>query len=120
MTKKDIRPNIPSIKKESINADEQFQNEILRPILKLQHDLILAFFQRHLESKKIKINTLSLIKKEAVSETVFKTDQGFKSVLKGMVVGMFTIEEYSSYIKMESQINKRILALTKQRITSTF
>ncbi|MFT5019936.1 MAG: hypothetical protein ACI9CU_001328, partial [Polaribacter sp.] len=52
--KKQLRPAIPSIlKKENISVEEEFQNQILRPIIKLQNDLILNCFEDYLKRKKV-------------------------------------------------------------------
>ena len=54
--KKQLRPEILSIiKTENFSALEKFQNEILRPIIKLQHDLILTRFEHYLKQNKINI-----------------------------------------------------------------
>ena len=42
-TKQSIRPIIHTIgSQENASKEEQFQNEVLRPIIKMQHDLIMA------------------------------------------------------------------------------
>ena len=53
-TKQSIRPELfIKDQKEGKSFEEEFQNEILRPILKLQHDLILAFFHLHVIKRKV-------------------------------------------------------------------
>ena len=44
--KKSIRPEIKTIAStEGMSEEEKFQNETLRPIIKLQHDLLLNFLR---------------------------------------------------------------------------
>lgn len=58
--KKQIRPTISSIQpKENISIEEKFQNEVLRPIIKMQHELIIASFEHHLILNKIRISEQS-------------------------------------------------------------
>jgi hypothetical protein len=119
--KKQIRPEIPSITKpENFNAEERFQNEVLRPIIKLQHDLILCYFKHHLEQNKVKINELSTIQKKDFTRKLFKGDTRLKTELRGFIIGLFTVEEYKEYLSLPSQLNKRINNMIQQRIDSCY
>ena len=40
----------------------------------------------------------------------------FRNSLKGMVIGMFTIEEYKLYIQNSSALNKRMMNIVKERL----
>ena len=70
----------------------------------------------------IKINCqfdqLSELKKKQFIAAVFKQDNTFKSELKGIVIGQFTTEEFAIYYERRSDLNKRILAMIEQRISS--
>ena len=43
-------------------------------------------------------------------------DMKFRNQLKGMIVGLFSLEEYELYIKNSSALNKRMMSLMIQRI----
>ena len=117
--KTDIRPIIKGIDTISDKSiEERFQNETLRPIIKLQHDLIVAYFKEYLRSKKKKLIDLSLLKQKEYIALVFKTDNTFKTELKGIIIGHFTTLEYGEYCLNKSDYNKRILTMTHQRIIS--
>ena len=48
-TRIDIRPQILGINTLlNISIEEDFQNTTLRPIIKLQHDLLVVYFKEHL------------------------------------------------------------------------
>ena len=47
------RPIIKNIVSDKTLPFETFQNVTLRPIIKMQHDLILALFQSYVQKKKI-------------------------------------------------------------------
>ncbi len=119
--KLEIRPDIPGIN-DVLNktVEESFQNETLRPILKLQHDLLVVYFKEYIETRKIKFDELSNLKKIEFVQNVFKKDNSFKTELKGVVIGHFTIEEYTIYVKYKNDFNKRILTMAQQRISSVF
>ena len=112
-----IRPEIKKTKQfDSMSTEERFQNETLRPILKLQNPLLLAVFQRHIEMHKGVFFGLSVTKKLEYIEAALIKDQKFNNTIKGMVVGHFTISEYNCYITNASALNKRIMTMVVKRI----
>ena len=117
--KKSIRPEIKTIvSTKGMSPEEKFQNEVLRPIIKLQHDLLLAFFENHLARKKVDIRKLTLSKKSELLANIFANDNRFKTELRGLIIGHFTKEEYAVYQKMPVEINKRIMGIVKERLLS--
>jgi hypothetical protein len=120
MNRQEIRPAIKGIKKyENISIAEEFQNETLRPIIKLQHDLLIDYFKDYLRIKKINFIELSSPKKLETLHIIFKNDNKFKIELKGLILGHFTTEEYAIYCHSKSDFNKRILAMIQQRIATS-
>mgnify|MGYP006107843125 FL=1 len=115
----EIRPIIKGLDLKVPNSvEEKFQNETLRPIIKMQHDLLVKHFSSYLLSKKCFFNNLSQLKQGAFIDAAFKRDTSFKSELKGMIVGQFTVFEFTIYCSNKSDFNKRILRMIKQRIHS--
>ena len=96
-------------------SDELFQNEVLRPILKLQNDLFIASFLNYISKYKRDFYTKSVEGKLAVIENAIQKDIKFRNALKGMIIGLFTIDEYALYIKNLSSINKRMMNLLIER-----
>jgi hypothetical protein len=45
-------------------------------------------------------------------------DIKFRNALKGIIIGLFTVEEYSNYIKNSSSLNKRMMTLLIERYRS--
>jgi hypothetical protein len=119
MNRTEIRPIIKGLDlKTSNSVEEKFQNETLRPIIKMQHDLLLKFFSAYLLSKKCSFNNLSELKQAEFISAAFKRDNFFKAELKGMIIGHFTVVEFAIYCSNKNDFNKRILAMIQQRITS--
>ncbi len=100
------------------STEELFQNEVLRPILKLQNDLFVASFMNHLTKNKIDFNTHSIEKKLVIIENAIQKDIKFRNALKGMIIGLFTTIEYSIYIKNSSSLNKRMMGMLIERLKS--
>lgn len=99
-------------------TDEAFQNNTLRPILKFQNDLLLQVFINYAVKQKGLFFTLSPDKKEKYIENVIQKDIKFRNALKGMIIGLFTIEDYALYIKNSSNLNKRMMTLLIERYRS--
>ena len=108
---------IGSISSQS-SSDELFQNEVLRPILKLQNDLFIASFLNNMSKNKIDFNSYSIEKKMAMIENSIQKDIKFRNAMKGIIIGLFTIDEYSIYIKNSSSLNKRMMGMLIERLKS--
>ena len=99
-----------------MSAEERFQNETLRPILKLQNPLFISFFQNYIEKRKGVFYDLSIAKKLVYIEMVLIKDQKFRNSVKGMILGQFTVSEYQTYASNSSALNKRMMNMTIERI----
>jgi hypothetical protein len=108
---------IGSITSES-SSEEKFQNQTLRPILKIQNDLLLLVFKNYITKQKVDFATLSPEKKMQFIENAIQRDIKFRNSLKGMVIGFFTLSEYETYIQNSSNLNKRMMNLLIERYKS--
>lgn len=115
----ELRPEIPSARiTENMSSEERFQNETLRPIAKLQDELLLAVFRNYITKHKNKFYELKLDKRLEYIENAIQRDIKFRNSLKGIVIGQFTLEEYERYIQNSSALNKRMMNIVKERIQS--
>lgn len=99
-------------------SEEKFQNETLRPILKWQNELLLEVFRNYAYKQKGVFFSLSPEKKEAYIENVIQKDIKFRNTIKGIVIGLFSLEEFQDYIKNSSNLNKRMMNLVIERLKS--
>ncbi len=99
-----------------MSSDERFQNVTLRPILKLQNPLLVVVFQNYIEKRKGIFYDLSIQKKLIYIENAIIKDQKFRSSIKGMVLGQFTLSEYTEYANNSSALNKRMMQMVVKRI----
>lgn len=99
-------------------SEEYFQNNTLRPILKLQNDLLIEVFKNYAIKQKNTFFELSADKKEKYIENVIQKDIKFRNSLKGMVIALFSVEEYLDYIKNSSNLNKRMMTMLIERLKS--
>ena len=106
--------------KKANTEEENFQNEILRPILKLQHDLIITLAQEFLKSRNI---TWEKVKEKDPFQWLninIKRDIPFKNQLIGMVIGQFSKNELDEYLTFQKEMNKRIINMMTERIVSHY
>ena len=117
--KQEKRPKIKTLSKDKISLPaEEFQNQTLRPILKMKNEILLAFFKSHIEKKKIKWSGINKEKKETFIYDSLNKDHNFKNAIIHLIAGNFTIEEYHLYAKNQKENNKRIWKMFQQRIFS--
>ncbi|MEL6812651.1 MAG: glyoxalase [Bacteroidota bacterium] len=112
-----LRPEIPNAKiLPGMTSEESFQNKTLRPIAKLQNDLLVAAFRNYARKHKNVFYDLSVEKRMDYIENAIHKDMKFRNSLKGMIIGQFTLEEYAEYVKNSSALNKRMMNIVKERL----
>jgi len=112
-----LRPEISSAKvSSSMSSQEHFQNQTLRPVIKLQTDLILEVFKNYIIKRKNTFHTLSLEKRIAYIDNAAQRDMKFRNGIKGIIIGQFTLEEYESYSLDSSALNKRMMNIIKEQL----
>ena len=114
----EIRGASIGIISENSSAEEKFQNQTLRPILKFQNDLFLEVFRNYATKQKGAFFTLNPDKKMQYIENVIQKDIKFRNSLKGIIIGLFTISEYNEYIQNSSNLNKGMMNLLVERLKS--
>tara|TARA_B100000513_G_C11862914_1_gene173392 strand:- start:355 stop:756 length:402 start_codon:yes stop_codon:yes gene_type:complete len=114
-----IRPNLNSLDKDLNTKEiETFQNDVLRPILKFQNDLLLQIFIDYVKQYKGVFFKLSNHEKMSYIQEALSANQRLRSLILGTIVGLFTLEDYSYYRLNLSELNKRIVALVIKRLQS--
>ena len=101
---------------EQSSAEERFQNSTIRPILKLQNDLFIEVFKNYITKHKNDFYSYSTEKKLQFIENSIQKDIKFRNSLKGIVIGLFTINEYREYIQNSSNLNKRMMNMLIERL----
>ena len=115
----ELRPVITTINSELVRTDqERFQNEVIRPIIKFQHELIVKIFCKYLQKKNIDLASMSKENKVLKITSVSKKDRLLVNELKCIIIAYFTSSEYENYSSMRAEINKRLTQIIKERIHS--
>jgi hypothetical protein len=117
--KQEERPKIKTLSKiRNPLPTEEFQNNTLRPILKMKNDLLIAFFKTYTQEKKIKWSEKNNQKKEDFIYNNLSKDINFKNAIVSMILGNFSLKEYNEYSIQPKEYNKRIWKMLQQRICS--
>ena len=118
--KEDLLNSRPVISSALISSNmsngERFQNETLRPIIKLQNDLFIAVFNNYIKKYKSVFYDLLLEKKMDYIDNAIQKNVKFRNSLKGMIIGQFTVEEYEIYVENSSALNKRMMNIVTERL----
>lgn len=102
----------------AVSPAEQFQNQTLRPILKLLDGSIQTLWQHHWPKRKTPFDRLARQEKMAYIERAVREDTRFRLTLVGMVLGHFTPDEWILFTAEEAEITRRITSLLTQRLQS--
>jgi hypothetical protein len=100
------------------SSEEYFQNQILRPILKLQNDIFIEIFKNYTIKSKANFDTFTIDKKLQFIENSIQNDIKFRNLLIGIVIGLFSTDEYVLYANNSTNLNKRIITMLIVRIKS--
>lgn len=94
---------------------ESFQNKVLRPILKFQHDLLITYFKNHPAYKLLPSTPHERI---TVLQKCFNKDTALRNLYLGFIIGLFTTNELLFYQQHQTELNKRIIQMLLQRLLS--
>ena len=111
-----IRPVLNNLINSNTSNIERFQNEVIRPIIKMQNNFLVVFFEDYLKNRKIEFYILKYEDQENKINTILTKDINFKNILIGSIIGHFDENEIEIYLKSTSELNKRIIQIVKQRL----
>lgn len=111
------RPDLPKTILDTVQTEaEDFQNRVLRPIIKMQSDLLIAHVNSKLESLSVQFTTLTKDEKTQYLTQLFMKDIAFKREVIGMILGYLTLDEYRTYTSLTKELNRRVVQIVRQRI----
>ena len=114
---KSLRPELPNVVNGAeISEIELFQNEVLRPILKFQNEVLTSLFISNLKKREVDFSKMNLNGRIAYITNVIQKDLGLRNVLIGMVLGLLTVEEIGQYHQYETEYRRRISKMIIDRL----
>ena len=110
------RPILSDLVKGGTLDIEKFQNQVIRPIIKMQHSLLIALFQDYIKQRNIDFIDLKKEKQLNRISTILKKDTNFKSIISGIVIGHFSLNELNFFVQHPSELKKRVTQIVKHRL----
>ena len=110
------RPELLDLINKGTLGFEKFQNEVIRPIIKMQNNLLIILFQNYIKQRKISFHNLKKEKQKERINIILIKDVVFKNIILGSIIGHFSEEELIFYTKNTAELKKRIIQITKQRL----
>lgn len=115
-----LRPHVegqpPAIPTPATVAD--FQHQVLRPLLKLQHAVLLATVADFALDYRLPLGSPEATLRPALTELLARNAR-LRATLIGLITGLFTQEELAFYRPHRSELNRRLLDLAEQRVLSS-
>ncbi|MDA8910480.1 glyoxalase [Crocinitomicaceae bacterium] len=112
-----VRPKLPSSLTEGdVKEEELFQNMVLRPVIKMQHDILILRVRSYFTSRKVIFHLMDTRKRTLAIEQAFLGDNAFKKEIQGMITGQLAPDEFKTYLRWERSINKRIVQMVRNRM----
>jgi len=115
MNKKE-RPILSNLVNSGTSDVEKIQNEVIRPIIKMQNNLLVVLFQNYIKKRKVDFTNAKSEKQKEIINTVLTNDVNFKNILLGCIVGHFSTGELIFYTNNTSELKRRIIQIVKQRL----
>ncbi|TGE27302.1 hypothetical protein [Hymenobacter metallicola] len=95
-----------------------FLHRTLRPVLKLQNQVLLALVADFVREHHIGFQERSAIEQQRLVAELLGRNVKLRYTIIGSVIGLFTQAEHQFYRQHRSEINRRVLELTTQRVQS--
>ncbi|WP_449386824.1 hypothetical protein [Chryseobacterium lineare] len=96
--KTDLRENLSLPIFENSSDTENFQNQVLRSVMKLQNEIYLLLFNDYASRKISDFTSLTTDKKLNFIEQSLQKDNVLRNTFIGMTIGMLTSDEMKIYL----------------------
>jgi len=113
---KSIRPQIVTEVNYEISSSETFQNLTLRPLLKLQNDVLIFVFKSSKVFKKVIFDNKSNHDKNQIIEDTLRKDIKLKDQIETCIISLMTGEELNYYYDNRSEMKRRITSMALARL----
>lgn len=104
----------------AVTAAEQFQHLVLRPILKLQNELLCPVAIDLCVSQDPNFKVLSVRKRDSMLNKALMTNQPLRNLLSGMVIGMMDPGQLTVFLADRKDLSKRIQNMLRERIMDQY
>ena len=113
-----LRPNIDADPDAASTDVEAFLHRTLRPVLKLQNDVLLALVAGDIRKRVPGFDRFAPDDQRERLDQTLRQDSRLKRVLLGVVYGAFTGDELAFALDHEAEVRRRVVALLAERVRS--
>jgi len=78
--------------------------------------MLIRVFRLYIIQRKNVFRQLNAADRKTYVSNALTKDSKFASLLKGLIIGFFTEDEWAKYISYEAEINRRLSNLIEQRL----
>ena len=118
--KSNVRPKLADLVNTGTLEIEKFQNDTIRPIIKMQHNFLIISFKNYIKKSKTDFYNIKTEKQKEKINSILTKDIIFKNMILGGILGQLSDEELIFYLKDSSELKKRIFQIIKQRLQDSF
>ena len=118
--KSKVRPQLSDLVNTGTLEIEKFQNDTIRPIIKMQHNFLIISFKNYIKKSKTDFYNIKTEKQKEKINSILTKDIIFKNMILGGILGQLSDEELIFYLKDSSELKKRIFQIIKQRLQDSF
>jgi hypothetical protein len=97
---------------------EDFQNEVIRPVIKSKNDFIMLFFSNYKNTKKLFFKNKE--DKKNKIEQLIKNDIYFKNIMLGSKISNFNELQLNFFLENKPELSKRIVNIIAKRIFDNY
>jgi len=108
-----LRPLVPTETTDAAGSVGAFLHTTLRPVLKLQNDLLLAVVADFVRDHHIALRPTD--QQHQLTELISRNTK-LRYTVVGLVSGAFTAEEYAFYRQHRAELNRRLLEMALRRV----
>lgn len=108
-----LRPLIPTETTDADGTVGAFLHATLRPVLKLQNDLLLAVVADFVRDHHI---TLRPTDQHLQLTELLSRNTKLRYTVVGLISGQFTTNEYAFYRQHRAELNRRLLEMAQRRV----
>lgn len=96
-----------------------FQQQVLRPVLKLQHVVLLATVADFAHDYRLPLATAAPTEASRLLTELLGRNARLRATVAGLALGMLTQPELAFYRRHRSELTRRLLDLAEQRVLSS-
>ncbi len=108
-----LRPLVPTEITDAADTVGAFLHATLRPVLKLQNDLLLAVMADFVRDHHITLRPTD--QHHQLAELLGRNTK-LRYTVVGLITGQFTAEEYAFYRPQRAELNRRLLEMALRRV----